>query len=569
MIESNFVNISLIILFAFGISAVMRFLRQPLIIGYIFAGVLVGPSFLDLIGSNSAFGTFSQLGVALLLFTVGLQLNPKVIKEVGKASFLTGIGQVVFTSVIGFLIAKFLGFSVVSSVYIAIALTFSSTIIIMKLLADKGDLDSVYGKIAVGFLIVQDLIAIFALMFISSLSAGDSATTLIAATFVKGVIAVVVLSLFGVYVLPRIMNLIAKSQEFLFLFSLSWCLALASLFHFLNFSLEIGALFAGILLAFSPYSSEISSKLRPLRDFFIILFFIVIGSQMALGDIQQNIIPIVVFSVFILVGNPLIVMFLMKYLGYTKRNGFLAGLTVAQISEFSIILIALGISVGHLSSEILSLVTMVGLITIAGSTYMIVYSNKIYPWISNYLNFFENKGNPNEKKIKQNAEAILFGYNRIGFNILRSFKKISKSYMVVDYNPEIISSLTRHKVPSVYGDAYDLEFLSELPLKKVKLVVSTIPDAETNMILIETIRAVNKDAIIIVTAHQIEDALLFYRKKATYVLTPHFLGGAYVAKMIENLEMDKKDYKKEKEKHIEMLIEMAKRGKNHPRVEKG
>ena len=529
----------------------------------------MGPSFLDLIGSNSAFGTFSQLGVALLLFTVGLQLNPRVIKEVGKASLITGIGQVVFTSVIGFLIAFFLGFSTVHSIYIAIALTFSSTIIIMKLLGDRGDLDSVYGKIAIGFLIVQDLIAIFALMFISSLSTGDSAIIFIAATFIKGVIAVVVLSLFGIYVLPRFMNVIAKSQEFLFLFSLSWCLALASLFYFLNFSLEIGALFAGILLAFSPYSSEISSKLRPLRDFFIILFFIVIGSQMVFLDIQQNIIPIIIFSVFILIGNPLIVMLLMKYLGYTKRNGFLAGLTVAQISEFSIILIALGVSVGHLSSEILSLITMVGLITIAGSTYMIVYSNKIYSLLSNYLGFFENKGNENERKIKKDAEAILFGYNRIGFNILRSFKKIHRRYMVIDYNPEIISSLEKYKIPSVYGDAYDLEFLNELPLKKVKLVVSTIPDKETNMLLIEKIRAVNKKAIIIVTAHQIEDALLFYRKKASYVLTPHFLGGAYVAKMIEDLETDKVEYRKEKTKHIEMLTELAKRGKRHPEVEKG
>ncbi len=295
MIESNFVNISLIILFAWGISAVMRILRQPLVIGYILTGIFVGPYFLDLISSSSSFNTFAQLGVALLLFTVGLQLNPRVIKEVGKASLITGIGQVVFTSTIGFLIAFFLGFSVTSSIYIAIALTFSSTIIIMKLLTDKGDLDSVYGKIAIGFLIVQDLIAIFALMFISSISTGDSTMALIATTFAKGIIAVVVLSFFGVYILPYFMNRIAKSQEFLFLFSLAWCLALASLFYFLNFSLEIGALFAGILLAFSHYSSEISSKLKPIWDFFIILFFTVIGYQMIFVDIQYIIIPICFF----------------------------------------------------------------------------------------------------------------------------------------------------------------------------------------------------------------------------------------------------------------------------------
>lgn len=567
--ESSFVNVSMIILVALGVSAVMRLLRQPLIIGYIFTGILVGPYFFNLLQGNNAVGTFSQLGVALLLFTVGLHLNPKVIKEVGKVSLITGIGQVVFTSVIGFFIANLLGFSLVASIYIAIALTFSSTIIIMKLLTDKGDIDSVYGKISVGFLIVQDIIAIFALMLISSLSLNTNLSSLIVSTFVKGVVAVVVLSVFGIYALPYFMKLVAKSQEFLFLFSISWCLALASLFSYLNFSLEIGALFAGVILAASPYSGEISSKLKPLRDFFIILFFIIIGSEMVLNDVVQNVVPIIAFSIFILVGNPLIVMVLMKTMGYTKRNGFLAGLTVAQISEFSIILVALGVSVGHLSSEVLSLVTMVGLITIGGSTYMIVYSSKIYPKISRYLKFFETKGNQKEKQIAKNYDAILFGYNRIGFSILRSFKKIGKKYLVVDFNPDTISTLTRFKIPNIYGDVYDTEFLEELPLDKMQLAVSTIPDFETNALLIENIRHVNKKAIIIVRAHTIEDAFTFYKKGADYVLTPHFLGGEYVAKMIEGLKVKGDSYKKEKYKHIKMLNEMVKRKKKHPDVERG
>lgn len=569
MLESNFVNVSLIILVAFGVSAVMRILRQPLIIGYIFTGIVVGPYFFDLLESNNTVGTFSQIGVALLLFTVGLHLNPKVIKEVGKASLITGIGQVIFTFTIGFFISTLLGFSTVSSAYISLALSFSSTIIIMKLLTDKGDIDSVYGKIAVGFLIVQDIIAVFALMFISSLSSGNSVSSFVTLIFAKGVAAVFVLSLFGFYALPFIMNLVAKSQEFLFLFSVSWCLAVASLFSYLNFSMEIGALFAGTMLSISPYSGEISSKLKPLRDFFIILFFIVIGSEMVLGDVQQNLIPIIIFSILVLIGNPLIVMFLMKFVGYTKRNGFLAGLTVAQISEFSIILIALGAGVGHLPREILSLVTMIALITIGGSTYMIVYSNRIYPAISKYLGFFENKGKDDEKKIKKEYEAILFGYNRIGFNILRSFKKIGKSYLVVDFNPETISALDKFRIPSVYGDAYDSEFLNELPLKKTKLIVSTIPDFETNLLLLETIRKINPRTIIILRAHSIEDAFELYRKGANYVLTPHFLGGEYIAKMIAELKTDEDDYRKEKIKHVRMLNEMIRKKKRHPDVERG
>jgi voltage-gated potassium channel Kch len=247
----------------------------------------------------------------------------------------------------------------------------------------------------------------------------------------------------------------------------------------------------------------------------------------------------------------------------------LAGLTVAQISEFSIILIALGVSVGHLSPDVLSLVTMVGLITIGGSTYMIVYSDKIYPRISRFLTVFENKGNENERKrIKKDYDAILFGYNRIGFGILRSFKKIKMKYLVVDFNPDTVSSLNKLGVPCLYGDAYDLEFLEEMHLDKAKIIVSTIPDFETNLLLLETIRKVNKDAIVILRSDKIEDAFYFYRKKANYVLTPHFLGGEYVAKMISSLKSEK-HYDEEKSKHLEILKEMLERNKDHPSVERG
>ncbi|MAG78846.1 sodium:proton exchanger [Candidatus Pacearchaeota archaeon] len=569
MVEELFIKLSLIIVIAVGVSAVMKLLKQPLIIGYIFTGIIVGPLFFNLIGTeNEIMSTFAKVGVALLLFTVGLHLNPKIIKEVGKVSLITGIGQVIFTSVIGFLIAISLGFSTTASIYIAVALTFSSTIIITKFLTDKGDINSVYGKISIGFLIIQDIIAVFVLMFISSVTTGDGGISNILITFFKGIIVTLIFFGLSALFIPTITKRVAKSQEFLFLFSIAWCLALASLYHYLNFSLEIGALFAGVALSISPYSSEISSKLKPLRDFFIVMFFIIIGSQMIIGDISQNIVPIIIFSLFILLGNPLIVMILMGVLGYTKRNSFMAGLTVAQISEFSIILVTLGLSVGHLNQDILSLVTMVGLITIAGSTYMINYSNKIYFLISDYLGIFEKKGAIEKKKKIEKYGAILFGYNRIGFGILNSFKRIKKNYLVVDFNPNTISDLTKVGIPCLYGDAYDTELLEELQLDKTPLVISTIPDFETNILLIETIRAKNPKAIIIVRSSQIKDAFEFYKKGASYVLTPHFLGGEYLAKMVNNIKTSEKGYKEEKNKHIKMLKERMKKGHEHPEFEK-
>ncbi len=566
--EPIFIQLGIIIAVVFAVSLLMRILKQPLIIGYILSGIIVGPLVLNIISEGPTWSVFAELGVAFLLFIVGLHLSPKVVKQVGKISLITGLGQIIFTSIIGYFIASAFGFSIITSIYIAIALTFSSTIIIMKLLLDKGDLGSLYGKISVGFLLVQDVIAIFILMVVSSFSTGENILHAVWETLIKGVIILAVLVPIGVYVLPKLEKFFARSQEFLFIFSIAWGLGLASLFFYAGLSIEVGALIAGVILSMSPYSTEISAKMRPLRDFFIISFFILLGSQMVVAGLGALLIPAIVFSLFVLIGNPLIVMALMGFFRYTKRTGFLCGLTVAQISEFSLILVVLGNKVGHLSSEILSFITIIGLITIVGSTYMILYSEKIYPKISKYISFFERKKVKKEKVLGKDFDAVLFGYNRIGFGILNSFKKISKNYAVIDFNPDVIATLNKFKIPAIYGDVYDRDFLEELTLKKIKLAVSTIPDFETNSLFIESIRSCNKDAIIVARAHQIKEALDLYAKGADYVLTPHFLGGEYISKMIKNLKISKSGYKKEREKHVEDLKKRKNLGHEHPDIER-
>ncbi len=570
MAISIFIELSIVIIIAVVIAGIMRLLKQPLIIGYILTGIIVSPYFLNIVKSTDAIATFAQIGVALLLFMVGLNLNPRIIKDVGKVSLVTGVGQVIFTSVSGFFIGRLLGFSTIVSIYVAIALTFSSTIIIMKLLSDKGDLETLYGRIAIGFLIVQDLIVIVILMVISSIPAGLNFTTLALETVLKGGGILLSLFLITVYVFPRITNAIAKSQEFLLLFSIGWCFAIATLFYYLNFSMEAGALLAGITLSLSPYHYEISSRMKPLRDFFIVLFFILLGSQMVFTNISQYMIPIIIFSVFILIGNPLIVMVLMGLLGYTKRNSFLAGLTVAQISEFSLILIALGVSVGHLTNEILSFVTIIGLITIAGSSYMIIYANKIYSHLSRYLGIFERKGKKVDEHIYHKDgiySIILFGYNRIGYDILESFKKIKKKFLVIDFDPETVTKLAKEGIDCKYGDANDSELLNELNFSKTKMVVSTMHDLDTNLLLINKIRESNKKTIITVVSHQIDEAMKLYDAGATYVLMPHFLGGHHLSTMIEEHGLNLNKFLKEKIAHIDHLIKRKEIGHEHPRHE--
>lgn len=546
-----FVELSFILIITVIVSAIMKILKQPLIIGYIISGIIASPYFLDLINSEETIKVFSQIGIALLLFIVGLSLSPKIIKEVGKVSLITGIGQILFTSIIGFFISKLLGFSTISSLYISLALTFSSTIIIMKLLSDKKDLEKLYGKISVGFLLVQDIFVIILLMIISSSKVFSFENTFI--------LTILILSLFlTLKYISKITSFFAKSQELLFLFSISWGLGIASLFHYAGVSMEVGALIAGILLSTTPYAYEISSKMRPLRDFFIILFFILLGSQMVFEKIYSLLFPAIIFSLFILIGNPAIVIFLMKKLGYKNKISFQAGLTVAQISEFSLILITLGVNKGYLREDVLSLITIVGLITISASTYMILYSDKLYYFLSKKLKILKNDSEK-DKKILDEYDVILLGYDKIGHNVISEFKKMKKKFLVVDYNPEIISKLISENINSIYGDIEDLEFIESLNLTKAKMVLSTIAKIESNILIVEKIREKNKKSIIIVLAHDEEEAELLYKKGATYVLLPHVLGGLHISELIKKHGLENKNFLKEKNKHLKFL---RKRKKN-------
>lgn len=561
MIDNVFVQLSIIILIAVAFAGLMRLLKQPLLIGYILTGIIIGPPFLNLLGPSEHLTTFAQIGIALLLFMVGINLNPKVIKEVGKVALITGIGQVMFTAIVGYFIILWLGFSSINALYISVAITFSSTIIIMKLLSDKGDLEKLYGRIAIGFLLVQDIIAIFILMMISSSTKEFVFTSAALTTALQGIGTIVLLFAFGMYLLPKMLEQVAKSQEFLLLFSMGWCLVLATLLYYLKFSFEIGALIAGITLSLSPYRYEISAKMKPLRDFFIVLFFILLGSQMLLSNIQQQLFSIIIISLFILIGNPIIMMVLMGILGYTKRTSFFVGLTVAQVSEFSFILIQLGVKMGHLTADILSYVTVVGLITIAGSTYLILYSEKLYALLEPYIGIFERKGkkvDAGKKEKQETYDILLFGYNRMGYDLLKSFQKLKKKFLVVDYDPEIVQKLTKQGYACKYGDAADAELLEEVNISKAKMIVSTIPDTDINALLISKAKELPQKKIFIVVAKQVEEALLLYNLGATYVVLPQVIGGTHASSLIQKYGLGFQHFVKERILHLRELKQRKK-----------
>ncbi len=556
MVQGLFIQLGSIIVLAVGISFLMRLLRQPLIIGYILTGILASPLLLDFLPQARSLETFSHLGIAFLLFIVGLHLNPKAVRNLGAVSLITGLVQILFTALGAWLLTQLFGFSLMLSLYSSAALTFSSTIIALKMLSDRDDIESLHGRISVGILLLQDLVAILLLIGISALSGEDTVSQLVISTTLKGIGLLFVLFLISYYLLPRLSAFVAKSQELLFLFSLGWLFALSAIFELSGFTLEIGSLLAGITLSMTPFHHAISSKVRPLRDFFLIMFFILLGSRISAASLSEMMIPAVLFSVFIMLGKPLIIMAIMGMQGYTKKNSFLTGITLSQISEFSIILFLLGVSVGHLHRADVSFITMLAVLTIAGSTYMTLYSGFLYTLLAKPLSLFERRGSKKDAHSYQKSKTydiLLFGYNRAGYNILESLRKLKKKLLVIDYNPDTILHLAKEGYECKYGDAQDMELLNDINMKRLKMVIITIPDSDVNLFLLKQIREHNPRCITIALANQVDDAIELYDEGASYVLMPHLLGGHHASMMIEEYGFDVNKFLREKITHLEHI----------------
>ncbi|MDP2737180.1 MAG: cation:proton antiporter [Pseudorhodobacter sp.] len=487
---TSFAEVAILLVMAAGIGIVGTLLRQPLIVSFIAVGLIAGPSALDVVHSDEQIELLSELGIAVLLFLVGIKLDVKLIRSLGTVSVLTGLGQVAFTAFFGYLIGLALGLDPVTSLYVAVALTFSSTIIIVKLLSDKREIDSLHGQIALGFLIVQDLVVVLAMIVLSAIGIGAAdgghgggSVLMVLASGVAMVVAVVV---FVRYVANPLTERLARAPELLVIFAIALAAIFAAIGDAVGLGKEVGGLMAGVALASTAYRETIAARLAPLRDFLLLFFFIALGATLDLSLLGAHVTGAVIFSLFVLIGNPLIVLAIMGAMGYRKRTGFLAGLTVAQISEFSLIFVAMGVSLGHVTDDALGLVTMVGLVTIAVSTYMITYSHQLFALFEPFLGLFERKGTPREPSEAgahqgQAFPVIIFGLGRFGTAIGMRLKKRGIAVLGVDFNPLAIGRWRELGLEAEFGDATDPEFVAELPLRGAGWLVSTVPIYPTGL----------------------------------------------------------------------------------------
>lgn len=556
----NFSEVSLLIVIAAIFGIIAKFLRQPILIGFLFSGFAL--SLMGLLSDHHLLDNLGKIGVTLLLFLVGLEMNFKDIKSVGKTALATGIGQIVFTSVVGFLISTLLGFSVISSIYIAVALTFSSTIIIVKLLSEKDDVNSLYGKISVGFLLVQDFVAILILLFLAGLKEGDFGIAQFAILSLKSIALFASVWYLSKSILPKLFfKLVGDSQELMFIVSIAWALGIASLVGGpLKFSFEIGGFLAGLALSSVPDSINISSKTKSLRDFFLTIFFISLGGQLVVGNLNEILGSSIIFSLFVLIGNPLIVMLIMGVLGHKSRTSFLASVTVAQISEFSFILMSMGKSLGHISDSELSMIVLVGAITMTGSTYLILGSDKLYLKLKNLLKIFERKNtteviSSNEQDLSDHV--VLVGCDKIGSSIVNFLRKREHPFVVVDFNPSIFDHLTSENINVLLGDITDNEIFNLTKIDKAKLVISTVPNLTENLFLVRSIKNLKEKPIFIASSNNKQDTIKLYEEGVDYVLNPDLIAGEFLRHIFKNYGLGSTRISKIGKAHFNRLL-MAK-----------
>lgn len=533
----SFSDISLLLVVAgvFGIFA--RYLKQPLLIGFLFAGLAL--NYFGFISDHHLLDNMGKIGVTLLLFLVGMEMNIREMPGLGKTALVVGVLQISTTFILGFILSLALGISIISAIYIAIALTFSSTIIIIKLLSEKDDVNSLYGKISVGALLIQDLFVVLILMFLSGFNTGTLGLSSVAVLIVKAVVLFSLVWYLSKDILPKVFNkLVGSSQELLFTVSIAWALGLATLVGGpLGFSFEIGGFLAGLALSNLPEHLGISSKTKSLRDFFLTIFFVALGGQLLVSDVGPIVPKIVIFSLFVLVIKPIIVLIIMGITGHKSRTSFQTSVTMAQVSEFSFILMAMGKAAGHLQEVDLALVVIVGALTMTGSTYLISGSEKLYSKLKHLLKFFERKNTRESAfvhEVNLSNHAIIVGCDKIGNSVLAYFKKHNIDTVVIDFDPSVFAKLSADNVNVLLGDVTDIEILHNAKISDSRIVICTVPNIEENLSIINLIKTFKVKPVFIGSASSRADSIKLYEKGADYVLNPDLIAGEFLRHMFLN-----------------------------------
>ncbi len=480
-IGSEFLKaLATIVVAAFLFTSVGGRFRIPSIVMYLVAGLVVGPA-LGLVGGSESLETVSAVGIALMLFLVGLEMNVDKIRVLGKVGVLAGLGQVVFTFGAGYGCATLLGFTALEAALLAVALTLSSTVVVIKLLDEKKESDSFHGRIAVGVLLVQDLFVIILLTLLAGLGGGGDFEL---AHIAKGLgvafggmaLLLVVVFVAAKWLLPPLFQSASRSPQVLFIWSLAWCFVLVSLAHLFHLSHEVGAFLAGISLAQLPYNRDLHRRVHPLMNFFIAIFFVTLGIGMDLGDALAQWPVALALSAFVLLVKPAVVAGVVRLLRFRRRTALRSGIALSQISEFSFLFLALALEAGLVGAEMVALVGLVGLITISVSSFAIARDLAVVQFLFRPFGGIDVEEGGG-KVVGRRGHVIVIGMNTLGRRIADDLHRKGEAVLAIDTDPRKLAGLP---CDVLLGNAEYLSVLEEAGLHAAKLLVSALQIEDSN-----------------------------------------------------------------------------------------
>ena len=471
---------------AAGFLLLSRLVKVPSIVAYIIAGLALGP-ITRLLTVTEAIEIISEVGIVLLLFLVGLELSLDKIKRVGKSAIVIGLLQVVLTTLVGTVASLALGFDPTTAVFLALAMTFSSTVVVVKLLTEKGEFDSLYGRLSIGVLLVQDMVVVAMLTLMAGLDGGGLNVGNVSAGLLRaggGMTLLMIVALLSArFILPRAFNWISASGEALFIWSLSWCFLFVVAAELLHISVELGAFIAGVSLAQLQFNQELRRRVHPLMNFFIAIFFTTLGVQMELGAAFGQLVPGLILSGFVLLVKPLVFFVVMPRLGFDSRTTFNTGVTLSQVSEFSFIFAALGVSAGFIDDTVLALISVIGLTTIAVSSYAMGFSGVVYEKLGGerLLKLLRaSSGRPEAPRRHMHGHVIVIGMNSLGVHLVQELLGRGERVLAIDTDARKLAPL---RCETLLGSIDHPSLVEDAELARAKLVVSALQIEDTNNLL--------------------------------------------------------------------------------------
>lgn len=557
--------LALVVVLACTLAIFVKRFKLPLVVSYVAAGALLAAFNIVRPEQLKFLAILPEIGLAFLLFLVGMELDLREFKALGKNVLFATLGQVCVTVLVATSVCVLLGLPLVSGILIGLAVAFSSTILVVKLLLEGKELSSIYGKLSIGILLIEDLLAVIVLMFNSVLSTNPTGLSgfTVFLVLIKGIVLLGLSLTAGKKLLPKIFEISADNSELLFLTAIAWCLLFVSLSVFLGFSLAIGAFLAGISLAQSVYRIQITGRIKPLRDFFIMIFFLDLGTGLSLTGLSHTWIIAIVILLYVVILKPLVFFLLFTAFRFRAHSAFQTGVLLSSVSEFSLIMVSTASAQGLLPTSLVSPFIFATVLSFVGSSFMASHSKFVYSRVKGVLKSFEDKEPVSFEALDLaqgtlSSHAILIGCHRSGSVVLPALvKAFDKNLIVVDFNPEVISRLRKEGINCVYGDVADFEVQEKVAFEQAKVVISTVRDLPDNLALLDCLQRIKSQSVVIMTANEVSEALKLYDHGADFVALPLALEGDNISHLIKAYKTDFSELSAEKDKRVEELRKVA------------